>query len=268
MRSSVKTLRDHSSMTFRFLTLNIQNGQPWDPLDPDRPGEDIAGVARFLLEQEADILCLQEVELGHDGGTQIEPPPNYAALKSLLPGYDAVFGYPLKNACEIPFGLGLAIFSKTPLENFERVDLPAAPIEFEFAGKRRCASARLMIGARTRIGGAEVRIFNTHLQAFFMVGATSDEHRDQREVVESRLRLEGGPAILAGDMNSAPEEGLVAQFEEAGFSAVQKSVPTWKRRPYVVDHIFHNAGVRLIDQRVVATNVSDHDAVVADFEIG
>jgi endonuclease/exonuclease/phosphatase family metal-dependent hydrolase len=255
-------------MRFRLLTLNIQNGQPWDPLDPDRPGEDIESVAEFLLAQEADILCLQEVERGYDGGVQVEPPPNFTALRRLLADCNGVFAYPLKNKCEIPFGLGLAIFSRTPLEEFERVDLPAAPIEFEFAGKRRCASSRLMIGARTRIGGAEVRIFNTHLQAFFMVGSTSDEHRDQREVVEGRLRLEGGPAILAGDMNSAPEEGLVAQFEEAGFSAVQKSVPTWKRRPYVVDHIFHNAGVRLIDQRVVATNVSDHDAVVADFEIG
>lgn len=254
-------------MTFRLLTLNIQNGQPWDPLDPDRPGEDIESVAKFLLSQKADILCLQEVERGYDGGVQVEPPPNFTELKGLLQGYYGVFGYPIKNKCEIPFGLGLAIFSRSPLEDFERIDLPAAAIEFEFAGKKRCASSRLLIGARTKIGGAEVRILNTHLQAFFMVGSTSDEHRGQRDIVESRLLRENGPAILAGDMNSAPEEGLVAQFEATGFSAVQKSVPTWKRRPYVVDHIFHNAPLRLLEQKVVATDVSDHDAVVADFEI-
>jgi endonuclease/exonuclease/phosphatase family metal-dependent hydrolase len=255
-------------MRFRLLTLNIQNGQPWDPLDPDRPGEEIASVAGFLLSQDADILCLQEVERGYDGGDQVEPPPNFTALKGLLAGYNGVFAYPLRNKWEIPFGLGLAIFSRTPLEEFERVDLPAAPIEFDFAGKRRHASSRLLIGARTRIGGAAVRIFNAHLQAFFMVGSSSDEHRTQRDVVEGRLRREVGAAILAGDMNSAPEEGLVAQFEKAGFSTVQMSKPTWKRRPYVVDHIFHNPAVRLAGQQVVATNVSDHDAVVADFEIG
>jgi endonuclease/exonuclease/phosphatase family metal-dependent hydrolase len=253
-------------MTFRLLTLNIQNGQPWDPLDPDRPGEDIASVSRFLLEQEADILCLQEVERGYDGGVQVEPPPNFMALRTSLAGYDGVFAYPLRNKCEIPFGLGLAIFSKTPLKDFERVDLPAAPIEFEFAGKKRFASSRLLISARTHIGGGEVRIFNTHLQAFFMVGSSSDEHHAQRDLVEARLRVGTGPAILAGDMNSAPEERLVEQFEDAGFSTAQKTVPTWKRRPYVVDHIFHNAGLRLVGHKVVSTSVSDHDAVVADYD--
>jgi endonuclease/exonuclease/phosphatase family metal-dependent hydrolase len=254
-------------MTFRLLTLNIQNGQPWNPDDPDRPDEDIAAVGRFLLEQEADILCLQEVERGYDGGTQIEPPPNYCALKAMLAGWDSVFGYPLKNKCEIPFGLGLAIFSRTPLERFERVDLPAAPIEFEFAGKKRCASSRLLIGASTRIGGSEVRILNTHLQAFFMIGSSSDEHRAQRDLVETQLRNQHGHAILAGDMNSAPEEKLVVQFEGAGFRTVQNSVPTWKRRPYVVDHIFHNASLRPLAHRVISTPVSDHDAIVADFEV-
>jgi len=253
-------------MSFRLLTLNIQNGQPWDPLDPDRPGEDIESVARFLIDQNADLICLQEVERGYDGGTQVEPPPNHGALRAMLPDYDSVFAYPLKNACEIPFGLGLAIFSRTPLRDFERVDLPAAPIEFEFAGKKRCASSRLLIAAGTSIEGRDLRILNTHLQAFFMIGASSDSHPAQRDVVEKHLRLLAGPAILAGDMNSAPEESLVRQFEGAGFSAVQNSIPTWKRRPYVVDHVFHNACLRLVSHRIISTAVSDHDAVVADFE--
>jgi len=253
-------------MSLRLLTLNIQNGQPWNSSDPDRPVEDIAGVADFLLGQNADILCLQEVERGYDGGTQIEPPPNYHALRSMLAGYDSVFAYPLKNKCEIPFGLGLAIFSKTPLEDFERVDLPAAPIEFEFAGKKRCASSRLLISAATNIGGRRLHVLNTHLQAFFMIGSSSDEHPAQRGIVTRHLRLLSGPAILAGDMNSAPGENLVAHFADEGFSTVQNSLPTWKRRPYVVDHIFHNDRLRLAGHRVVSTNVSDHDAVVADFD--
>jgi endonuclease/exonuclease/phosphatase family metal-dependent hydrolase len=253
-------------MSFRLLTLNIQNGQPWDPLDPDRPGVDISGVAAFLRGQEADIFCLQEVERGYDGGSQVEPPPNYNALRTMLADYDSVFSYPLQNHCEIPFGLGLAIFSRTPLEDFERVDLPAAPIEFEFAGKKRCASSRLLISAATTIRGRRLQILNAHLQAFFMIGSSSDEHPAQRNQVESRLRALTGPSVLAGDMNSTPEEGLVSQFARAGFSTVQNSAPTWKRRPYVVDHIFHNAGLRLLGQRVVSAPVSDHDAVVAEFD--
>jgi endonuclease/exonuclease/phosphatase family metal-dependent hydrolase len=251
---------------FRLLTFNIQNGQPWDPADPDNTCVDIDAVGQFLASQSADILCLQEVERGHDGGQQFNPPPNYIRLKELLSGYESVFAYPLRNDLEIPFGLGLAIFSRRPLRDFERFDLPAAPIEFEFGGKKRVASPRLMIGATTDLEGSPLRILNVHLQAFFMIGARSEDHPGQRNLVEAELRRLNEPAILAGDMNAAPEESLVEQFEAAGFLTVQKTEPTWKRRPYVVDHIFRNAGLRLVSHGLVATPASDHHAVVADFE--
>lgn len=251
---------------FRLLTFNIQNGQPWDDNDPDNPRVDIDSVGHFLAAQNADIICLQEVERGYDGGRQIEPPPHYNRLKDILSGYDSVFSYPQKNHTEIPFGLGLAIFSKTPLRDFERLDLPAASIEFEFGGKKRHASSRLLIGATTEIDGSRLKILNTHLQAFFMIGALSDAFPDQRNLVEAELRKQTGPVILAGDMNAAPEENLVAQFERAGFSTVQKTEPTWKRRPYVVDHIFRNADLRLVSHQILPTPTSDHDAIAADFE--
>jgi endonuclease/exonuclease/phosphatase family metal-dependent hydrolase len=253
-------------MRFRILTHNIQNGQPWNHEAPDDPRIDIEAVGRFLKAQNADILLLQEVERGHDGGMQIEPPPNYVRLQELLPGYFSVFAYPKRNETEIPFGLGLAIFSRTRLEDFERLDLPAAPLEFEFDGKRRRASERLLIQARTTLGGRHVRLMNSHLQAFFMIGVSSDEHPEQRNMVEERLRAETGPCILAGDMNSAPHEGLVAQFGRVGFRTVQNEETTWHRRPYVVDHIFYNADLMVVSKAVVHTDVSDHHAVVADFE--
>jgi endonuclease/exonuclease/phosphatase family metal-dependent hydrolase len=252
---------------FRLLTFNIQNGQPWDPNDPDNPRVDIDGVGRFLAAQGADIICLQEVERGYDGGRQIEPPPHYNRLKDMLPGYNSVFSYPQRNKLEIPFGLGLAIFSKTPLRDFQRVDLPAAPIEFEFGGKKRQASSRLLIEATTDIDGVALQILNTHLQAFFMIGALSDAFPEQRNIVEAELRKQSGPAILCGDMNAAPEESLVKQFEAAGFSTVQKTEPTWKRRPYVVDHIFRNSALRLVSHQILPTPTSDHDAIVAEFEL-
>jgi endonuclease/exonuclease/phosphatase family metal-dependent hydrolase len=252
---------------FRLLTFNIQNGQPWDSNDPNNPRVDIDGVGHFLAMQGADIICLQEVEQGYDGGHQIEPPPHFNRLKDMLPGYDSVFSYPQKNHLEIPFGLGLAIFSKTPLRDFQRLDLPAAPIEFEFGGKKRYPSSRLLIEATTDIDGVPLRVMNTHLQAFFMIGALSDVYPEQRNLVEEELRKHPGPTIFCGDMNSAPEESLVEQFEAVGFSAVQKTEPTWKRRPYVVDHIFRNSALRLRSHQVLSTPTSDHDAVLAEFEI-
>jgi len=51
-----------------------------------------------------------------------------------------------------------------------------------------------------------------------------------------------------------------------GFSTVQDKEVTWRRRPYVLDHIFHNAPLRCVGHRVVPTPASDHHPIVADFE--
>jgi endonuclease/exonuclease/phosphatase family metal-dependent hydrolase len=254
-------------MPLRVVTFNMQNGQPGSDSDLVSPELDIMGSVVFLRGLNADIVCLQEVEQGYDGGMQINPPPHHTRLKELLPAYESIFSYPSKNDTELPFGLGLAIFSRLPLTDFHKIDLPASGLEFEFAGKKRQSSSRLLIEASAIYGGRKIRILNTHLQAFFMLGASSDDHTQQRDAVEARLRNIGAEAaILAGDMNSAPGESLVRQFENVGFRNVQNDQPTWQRRPYVLDHIFYNASLHLVSQHIEKTTVSDHHAVIADFE--
>lgn len=255
-------------MIFKTLTLNMQNGQPWNEEKPDEDRIDLFKTAGFLKEQDADVIFLQEVERGHEGGAQVEPPPNFSALQAALPGYDAVFGYPLKNDTELPFGLGLAILSKTELRNPLRIDLPAPDIQFEFDGKARKPSSRLLLGATTRFDGHEVTLMNTHLQAFFMLGTTSTQYREQRDAVARLLATTMGPTLLAGDFNCMPEEGLIEQFGAIGFQSAQSREVTWRRMPYVLDHIFHNAELRLQHCKVIPTLASDHHAVRAEFLIG
>lgn len=250
---------------FSALTFNMQNGQVWDDADPDNSLVNLDQAIAFIREQDADVVFLQEVEPGFEGGRQIEPPPNFGKLRAALPAYDAVFGYPIPNPLEIPFGLGLAIFSKTPLGNFFRVDLPPALLDFEFAGVRRKPSHRLLIGAETAIEGHPLRLLNTHLQAFFMVQSSSDDQPQQRDLVEKELRESRGPTLLGGDFNTVPGEKLVEQLESTGFRASQKTEVTWRRKPLVLDYIFHNASLRLESCRVIPTMASDHHAVRCEY---
>jgi endonuclease/exonuclease/phosphatase family metal-dependent hydrolase len=252
-------------MTFRTITFNMQNGQPWDEAAPDNIQIDLRQTLDFLAAQDADVIFLQEVEQGFDGGNQIDPPPNFGFLKKSPKGYDSVFAYPSANKTEIPFGLGLAIFSKSKLRDFQKTDLPAAGVEFEYGGAMRTPSERLLISAGTIIQGREIRLLNTHLQAFFMIGATSSEHSAQRDAIEAALHLQQGPTILAGDLNCAPGEGVLEQFELAGFRSAQNQDVTWRRMPYVLDHLLYNAHLRLERCAVIPTLASDHHAVRADF---
>lgn len=252
--------------SFRVLQFNMQFGQVWDDTYPDRAPINLDATLAEIRRHDADIIQLQEVEQALPGGVQLLPPPNYTRLRAELVGYDSWFSYPKADVRELPFGVGLAIFSLTPLRSTMRLDLPSPPIEFEFFGKKMTPTDRVMIGADTTLLGRDLRLFNTHLLAFFMLGSSSTMNPFQRQLVAEQLATSSGPTILTGDFNVSRHQTLISQFAERGFTTVQQTEVTWRRRPFVLDHIFYNAGLRCVARRVVPTRASDHHAIVADFE--
>ncbi len=252
---------------FRVLQFNMQFGQVWDDRDPDHAPVRLEDTIATIRAQDADIVFLQEVEQARVGGVQVEPPPNYARLRAALPDYHGCFGYPRPDPRELPFGLGLAILSRTPLTDFTRVELPSPAVDFEFGGEKKTPTDRVLIGAHTRVAGREVRLLNTHLLAFFMLGTTSAEHPGQRELVGRQLAASSLPTLLAGDFNVRGHESLTAQYARHGFRTAQDREVTWRRRPHVLDHIFYNDPLRCVDVKVVPTPASDHHLLVAEFEL-
>lgn len=251
---------------FRVLQFNMQFGQIWDETWPDRAPVRLESTLEEIGHHDADIIQLQEVEQALPGGVQFNPPPNYTRLKAALSGYDSFFSYPKADPRELPFGIGLAVFSRAPLREPLRLDLPSPKIEFEFFSKKTTPTDRLLIGAKTTVGDRELQLFNTHLLAFFMLGSSSAAHPEQRNLVAAQLVGSKGPTILSGDFNVSGHGPLIAQFGECGFQTVQSAEVTWRRRPYVLDHIFHSPQLRCVAHRVVPTPASDHHAIVADFE--
>ena len=244
----------------------MQFGQLWHDAYPDRAPIDLEATLAEIRRHQADIIQLQEVEQALPGGVQLQPPPNYNRLKAALTGYDSWFSYPKADPRELPFGLGLAIFSRTPLRDTMRLDLPSPPIEFDFFGKRTTPTDRVLIGAKTTVLGREVQLLNVHLLAFFMLGSSSTLNPFQRNLVADQLAAAQGPTVLTGDFNVSKHHTLIEQFGACGFSTVQQTAITWRRRPYVLDHAFHNAQLRCVGHKVEPTPASDHHVLVADFE--
>ena len=252
--------------TFKILQFNMQYGQVWDEADPDHAPINLDLAISEIRSHGADILLLQEVELAQVGGVQANPPPNYTRLRAGLDGYDSYFSYPRADPRELPFGIGLAIFSKAPLRDIVRRDLPSPRVEFEFQGRKHTPTDRLLLGATTTVAGRDLRLFNTHLLALFMLNTDSTEYSRQPRLVVDTARASTGPTVVAGDFNVVTHEALARQFAAAGFQAVQTSQPTWRRHPYVLDHVFYSRHLRLVRHLVKPTRASDHHVIVAAFE--
>jgi endonuclease/exonuclease/phosphatase family metal-dependent hydrolase len=252
---------------FKVLQFNMQFGQPWDDVYPDHVPINLQQAIDEIRSHDADIVMLQEVEQTLPGGVQAQPPPHYTRLKRELAGYDSYFCYPKPDARELPFGIGLAIFSKTKLKEQLCLNLPSPPVEFDFFGEKRTPTDRVMIGATTEIDGREIRLFNTHLLAFFMLNSSSETHLSQRKQVEEQLRTSAErPTLLTGDFNVSKHQSLIQQFSSAGYQTVQSTEITWRRRPYVLDHIFFNDWLKPVKWGVKPTPASDHHVLFAEFE--
>ncbi len=251
---------------FKVLQFNMQFGQSWDDAYPDHAPINLELTISEIRGHDADIILLQEVEHGWPGGAQATPPPNYTRLRAGLPGYDGFFCYPKSDPRELPFGIGLAMLSKTRLRDTVQVDLPSPPVEFEFKGLKTTPTDRLLIGASTVLGRRKLRIFNTHLLAFFMLRASSTEDPGQRQLVVDQLRASDSPTLLGGDFNVSKHQALIRQFARAGYKTVQDKKITWRRQPYVLDHIFYSSHLRPVRYAVKPTPASDHHMLVAEFE--
>jgi endonuclease/exonuclease/phosphatase family metal-dependent hydrolase len=246
----------------------MQFGQVWDDREPDKAPIRLDDTIAEILRHDADIIQLQEVERARPGGVQVQPPPNYQRILAALPGYHGHFSYPPADPRELPFGVGLAILSRTPLRDAFSEVVPSPAIEFDFFGEKKTPTDRIMIGATTEIGGRSLRLLNTHLLAFFMLRSDSRAYPEQRRQVALKLRAaqaEGAALLLSGDFNVRDHVGLADEYAAEGFSTVQSSEVTWLRQPYVLDHIFHNAPLRCVRREVVRSKASDHLPLLADF---
>ena len=207
------------------------------------------------------------MERATPGWTQPLLSPNYLQIKQALHGYDGFSEFPKTDERELPFGIGLAMYSKTPLRDHVKIDVPSPPVEFSFRGKKTTPTDRLLIGATTTMDGRDIQIMNTHLLALFMLGARSEEqYPQQRQQVVELMRQQKGPALLTGDFNVSRYDSLVQDFAVADCKTVQFAKATWRRRPFVLDHIFYNKHLRCLRHEVKPTLASDHHALVAEFE--
>jgi endonuclease/exonuclease/phosphatase family metal-dependent hydrolase len=246
----------------------MQNSQIWDPKHPDTAPLRLDQTIDFILSQQVDIICLQEVEFPfkeqpHPGDERF-----YPILEQALgsQGYQGYFSLPGATYPHIPFGIGLAIFSRGKLFNQKHIDLPAADITFDYQGREYHAADRSLLSVDTKIGDQQVRILNTHLQAFFMVESTADQHPQQRNAIiraVSKTREEKLPVILCGDFNCTNHDGTLEAIKQTGLRTMQNQEITWRRMPLILDHILVSPEFQIQNFEVIDTLVSDHKAVKA-----
>jgi endonuclease/exonuclease/phosphatase family metal-dependent hydrolase len=156
-----------------------------------------------------------------------------------------------------PGNTGVALLSRTPLNDIERIDLPW----------HECAwRPRLAMGATVDLAGQQIRLMNVHVDPH---GPLDNQHQ-QLEALLDQAELFRGPRVILGDFNTLSKQKAVEirrLMESRGYSTpFPTGTPTWRGAGlrYHADWIFVN-GLEAKRWGVVKPlHVSDHWPIWAE----
>lgn len=253
----------------------------WDVRGPE--------VVRLLLQAEADVLCLQEVNT-------FAPRGDLVGLETELSraGYEGVFVAKRSSPC-VRLGFppdGVCIFyRKARLQ--PAGDLFSAAYLTE-AGEEQ-SQVRIVLPLRDMVTKHTVCFATTHLKA--KSGEEGVRTLQARQLLEDVERIGGedGRIIVVGDFNAVPSEEAVSLFVGSGFASAWGLPPeeghftTWKFRSNegkvtekraTIDYQFYRGSLRPVarfaqmgveeigpDGLPCRAYPSDHLAVVVDYEV-
>jgi len=221
----------------RIVSFNIQHGR--GPLG----GVDTAGLARYCAGVGADVLGLQEVDVGvrRSGGV------DQGAAVALATGLTPAFG----RACRVGFrgSYGNALLVRGAVQDVEVLILPRVARH-----ERRAA-----VVARAEVGEQELSVAVAHLSV------DPVESARQLQAVVVALGDRPLPRVLLGDFNLVATD-VAEILDAAGLCLADPAAPTFPASaPRArIDHVaVAGMGVRSV-QVLGPAPVSDHRPLVVD----
>ncbi|MEW6159168.1 MAG: endonuclease/exonuclease/phosphatase family protein [Verrucomicrobiota bacterium] len=244
----VGPLSSKSPATFRIMTWNIHHAEGTDRrLDVER-------VARLILEQKPDIVCLQEVDRGVQRTQRRDLPAELAALTGMSCVFSNNFSYQGGE-------YGNAVLTRFRIREHRN-------LHYTMLQKAEQRGLLSVIVEPKR--GQKLLVMNTHL-GFRREDAERLLSIDQLE--REWKKHPALPTLVCGDFNDVPGsrtyQGMTRWFEDTWIPAGAGdgfTIPVESPRKRI-DYIFFTAGRGLKPMKawVPQTLASDHLPVVAEF---
>lgn len=232
------------------MTYNVHSFVGTDRVyDPER-------IARVILQGEADVVALQEVDFGR--GASHEP----AAIERL--------------AARLGMGCHFTVTREGQRGRFGNAVLTAHPFQLVAEGllPSRRDEARAVQWLKVVGPTFQVQLMNTHLSVSL---------RERRAQIRALLgaewmvqALQGLPLVICGDLNASPWSGVYRQLSrdlrdvQLGRAQHRATWPSWL--PFWrIDHMFVSPDIAVLDARVIrdgfSRTASDHLPLLAELSI-
>ncbi len=206
----------------------------------------VDALAAEMRAMQADIVALQEVDIGTRRGGFVDQPGELATAL----GFQYVF------AASIHWDqghYGLALVSRWPLMSVKRHRVDSTPD----------AEPRIVLETTVCAGGRPLRMFNLHADRRIASRALGLAHL--KRIVQGEI---GRGILVLGDLNEYPDAPGVRSLIDAGFVDLSAAAPTNTVETGRVDYLLADPALarRASPARVWPTDKSDHHALLTDLE--
>ncbi len=233
--------------------------------------EDISNIAKFLKENKADIICLQELTV-NSPDQSIKDTPAYLA-KEL--GYEYYCKeLPIESTDGVNLMLANGIFSRFPVVNKKSVWTN------EPKGSRGYDDEyRAYVEASINTGIGMLNIGTTHMSYTHRFEGTPNKDEETTKLVDE-LKNHESLFIFTGDLNAVPGSNTISSIESnlvnAGPADSQKS---WTTKPFSyngfeatdlnwrLDYVFTTKDIEVISSEIIDTKYSDHLPVLVRIKL-
>lgn len=233
--------------------------------------EDIHNIAKYLKENTADVIALQELTVNHPGQSENDT-PKYIAEQL---GYHYCSGGEDFTEDNGERWFGNAVFSKYPIVSSRQVwvNEPIGTGGFD-------DEYRTYLEAVLDVDGAEVVIATTHMSYTHKFEVTDRKRQETDKLIVQLAEIADKKVIFSGDLNAIPGSYVVSEvgnlLQPADPDPGQK---TWTTKPFSyqgfeetelnwrLDYVFASKSVEVLSSKIEQTVFSDHLPIRAEFKI-
>lgn len=236
----------------------------WNICCADSTGtDDMGGILSAILEQDADVVFLTEYSIAYAPAIDSIMCEHYrfkGGFDNTISGGDIYSRFPIDTCLHIGANEKDCVYRYEVNHKGDRVDIYCVHLQ----SNNLIGDESFYPDSILDRGGIERYLENYK--------TASEIRREQAKLIVRDLSNE--PCIVMGDMNDVCGSPCMEVFENAGLKGawweggLGHGATIHSPLPFRIDHVMYGRGLKLKGiKNVSSKGLSDHDALVADFEL-
>lgn len=233
--------------------------------------EDVRNIAKFLSQNWADIICLQEMTINYPEQI-VKNTPEFITKQI---GYKGFYKeLPIESTIGGKLMLANGIFSHYPIINNDYYWTNNPKNTIGYSNEKR-----VYVEVEIQVGDKKLTVGTTHMSYTHKFEITEQKAQEVNNLI-SYISKHKNNFIITGDFNAPPGSPIIDQFSKKYINlGPDLSKKTWTTKTFSyngfeennlnwrLDYIFGTKDIKKVNSKVLKTEFSDHLPILTTIDL-